>query len=401
MNFISRLYCRIVQKTIFSAMHFLSFPIPTSHQSYDDVILCLNKKGKKKPLIVSGKHVSQKKEVQDLIQLLKENDFDVDIYTEITSDPQTESIEKLFDFFIKNHFDSIIAIGGGSVIDACKALQVKLLYPNQLLIKKRGILKIKKKPCYLFCIPTTAGTGSEATACTVISDKKDKFAISDPVLIPEDVLLDAHLLKGQRKENIAYTGMDAFCHALESYLSLDRTKFIYEKSLLAMKKIKDNLYDYYQDENRIECGRNLLNASFYAGVSFTRAYVGYVHALAHAIGGEYHLPHGYCIAILLPYVLLSYQDKANKRLATLAKELSIVPCDSSNIKENADKMIQFIFNLNKKLNIPSTFEHKISPNDYSKLALHATKEANPLYPVIKELSKDELKEIIRISNEGK
>lgn len=401
MNPIRKTYCRAVQKSMYLAMRLMRFNVPTQHHSYRNVIQCFVERKLKNVLIISGRHVSKKEEVATLIRLFDEEGIHTELYTEITPDPTLECVESLYSFYEQKKCDGILAIGGGSVIDSSKALQCKILYPKKNPTKLKGVLKVRHKPPYLFVIPTTAGTGSEATACLVLTDEKknDKFAISDPCLIPKDVLLDGNLLIGQSQESIAITSMDAFSHAIEAYLSLDRTKYVEECSLKAMKLIKENIIRIYQDIHDKKARDNMMLASFYAGVSFTRAYVGYVHALAHAIGGEYHLPHGYCIAILLPYVLRAYGTKAEERLSALSIELGIGN-EGSSRKDNSDKVICFIERLNEELKIPSSFEGQIKEEDYEKLAIHASREANPLYPVIRELDEKELLAILNEANKG-
>jgi alcohol dehydrogenase class IV len=265
--------------------------------------------------------------------------------------------------------------------------------------KDGGLLKVKKKLPYFIAVPTTAGTGSEASIASVVTNEetKDKFAISDGKLVPNVAILDDSLLKGLPSELVATTGMDAFTHAIESYINHAGNKKSKEYAKKSLYLIKNHLYEFYSDRENDIARHNMLYASFYAAISFTRSYVGYVHALAHAIGGVYHKPHGYLIAILLPYVLEAYGKKAYKALAKASIEMGI-GSNTSSREENALSLISWIRELNQKMGIPNSLDNLINEKDYLPLAEHASIEANPWYPVPKELDKNELAFVLRKAN---
>ncbi len=401
MNVFSKTYCRFIQFFIKTAQRFLTFRTPDIKEDLFDVISIVKNKNLHHLYIVSGKHVSKIKKVQSFLEELKKENIQFTLNTEVQADPTIHCINNLFLDYKKENCDSILAIGGGSVLDACKALGILIVSKQKDLNHYRGILKVHHNLPFFIACPTTAGTGSEATVAAVITDERtnDKFAISDPHLIPSIAILDSSLLESLPQSTIAITGMDAFCHALEAYIGKGSLNHSDSYALQAIEEIKDNLLPFYESSQNEKARKKMLFASFYAGLSFTRAYVGYIHALAHAIGGKYHLPHGYCIAILMPYVLKAYGKSAEKKLSEIAvildKEKEI-----GNRKQRAMETISFIESLNKQMNIPSSFKGAIKKEDYKSLALHAKKEANPLYPVPKEFSVEELEEIIASANEN-
>lgn len=347
----------------------------------------------KKPFIFITNSIYKSETFSFLLNKMNENNIDYFIYSNIKADPSVKIVDETYSLYIENKCDSLISIGGGSALDLAKAVGILITNKNKDISKYKGLLKVKNKLPFFIAVPTTAGTGSEATICSVITNEKnyDKYAINDPKLIPDYALLDNSLLKSIPKHIISTTGMDALTHGVEAYLGNALTKKTKEYSLKAIKLINNNLLNFYNNSNNTSSRNNVLFASYLAGVAFTRSYVGYVHALSHSLGGKYHLPHGYLNAVLLPIVLKKYDKKAVKKLASI--ENYINPSNKEN-KEKANDFINRINKLNEMMNIEKTFNGVIKKEDLEFLVNHAYKEANPLYPVCKELTKKELKEIL-------
>lgn len=392
MNIFKRIYCRIYQKILFIAMHFIYIKIPKTYSSIDDLKDILSSYKYKKPLFIMTKHATRDEKVLNTINSCKNLNYEFAIYSDVSSDPTFSDIEKLYLFYIENKCDCIIAIGGGSVLDIAKALGCKITHPNKTMNSFKGLLKVKKKIPFIIAIPTTAGTGSEATVASVITDdsNNDKFAINDPHLIPDNAILDSSLLSTLPKDMISTTGIDALTHAIESYIGKSNTKLSEKYALNSIKLIMNNIYQFYINSDDSLARENMLQASFYAGVAFTRGYVGYIHALAHSIGGKYHLSHGYCISILLLPVLREYKSAIDKRISNIVDYVY----SDNNIKNKKEYFLSQIEKLEKKMSIPTAF-NCIKEEDIPSLIDHALKEANPLYPVPKELGYKELEEIIR------
>lgn len=392
-------YARTVQSVLKLSMNFIRIRIPEVRDSLSSIPSLVKEHSLSHPLIVSGKHVSTLPEFTSLTESLEQKNILFSVFNSVKSDPTFENIESLYRFYVDNGCDSIIAVGGGSIIDASKALGCRIAKPKKNLASFRGLLKVGKDIPFFIAAPTTAGTGSEATLASVVTNEKndDKFAINDPHLVPNVAVLDDSLLRNLPQKTIAITGMDALCHAIEAFIGRSNSKLTRKYALDSISLINDNLIAFHQNPQNDIARKKMLLASYYAGISFTRAYVGYVHSLAHAIGGMYHLPHGYCIAILLPYVLEAYGKKAFKPLGKINDRLSLSDHGAID-EEKALVTIEWIRNLNKSLSIPSTFEGAIAQKDFDRIAIHAFKEAFPIYPVPKLLTIKELKKILLRAN---
>lgn len=392
-------YARTVQFILKSSMNFIEIRIPEVRDSLSSIPTLIKEHSLSHPLIVSGKHVSTLPKFSELVKSLKQKNLCFSVFNNVKSDPTFENIESLYQYYVDNGCDSIIAIGGGSIIDASKALGARIARPKKSLASFRGLLKIGKDIPFFIAAPTTAGTGSEATLAAVITNEKngDKFAVNDPHLVPNVAVLDDSLLKSLPQKTIAITGIDALCHAVEAYIGRSNSKLTRKYALDSISLIYDNLLTFHQNPQNDIARKKMLLASYYAGISFTRAYVGYVHSLAHAIGGMYHLPHGYCIAILLPYVLEAYGKKAFHSLGKINDRLMLSDPGAID-EEKALVTIEWIRNLNRSLSIPSSFDGAISEKDYERIAIHAYREAFPIYPVPRILTIKELKKILIRAN---
>ena len=266
-------------------------------------------------------------------------------------------------------------------MDCAKAVAVCAAKPGKSLEKMKGILKVHTKLPLIIAIPTTAGTGSETTLAAVITDAetRHKYAINDFPLIPRYAVLDPKVTLSLPPHITATTGMDALTHAVEAFIGNSTTYGTRKDALMAVRLIFENLDTAYADGNNIEARRNMLKASFYAGCAFTKSYVGYVHAVAHSLGGEYNVPHGLANAVLLPFVLEAYGSSIHAKLRKLAVEAGISDKGSSD-EEAAKNFIQAVKDMKKRFGIGDTIR-EIREEDISKLSHYADKEANPLYPV--------------------
>ena len=295
--------------------------------------------------------------------------------------------------FVENGCEGVIAFGGGSSMDCAKVAAARVVRPGKSIPQMRGLLKVSKKLPPFFAVPTTAGTGSETTLAAVVSNPKthEKYAINDPVLRPKYAVLDPELTVGLPPHITSTTGMDALTHAVEAYIGKSNTKSTRDYAEKATQMIFENLETAYNDGKNIEARNNMLLASFYAGMAFTRAYVGYVHAIAHNLGGMYGVPHGLANAIILPVVLEAYGSSAYKPLAKLADLVGIVGASEA---DKAEKFIEEIRQMNKRMNIPTGFT-QIQEKDIDTIVSRAIKEAHPLYPTPAIFTREKLTDIVR------
>lgn len=278
-------------------------------------------------------------------------------------------------------------------MDCAKGIAAKSAHPNKSIAQLQGILKVHKRIPLFFAVPTTAGTGSETTVAAVITDAKThrKASINDPSILPKYAVLDPELTVGLPPFVTAITGMDALCHAVESYTNYTYTTPL-ERQLSkdAVKLVHENLLTAYRDGKNIQARQNMLMASFYAGRSFTRGCVGYVHAIGHTLGGLYNIPHGLAMGTLLPHVMRQFGESAHKRLAELADVIGI---QGNSDKEKAEKFITWMEELKAELGLPIGIEG-LKDEDIPQMIEWAMKEANPLYPVPEIWGETEFRKLI-------
>jgi alcohol dehydrogenase class IV len=315
------------------------------------------------------------------------------VYDKTVPDPTIENVEEALQLYHQQHCKGIIAFGGGSPMDCAKIVGARVSRPNKPIEKMKGVLKVVSKIPTLIAVPTTAGTGSEVTLAAVISNSEtlEKYPINDFCLIPHYAVHDPELTLKLPPQITAPTGMDAMTHAVEAFIGNSNTRETRESALQAITLIHNNLLKAYHHPDDIDARAAMLTASYKAGVAFTRAYVGYVHAIAHTIGGFYKVPHGLANAIIMPHVLEYYGDAVHVKLAKLADQIGITT-PHQNDGQKAASFIQYLRELNKQMNIENRIE-KIQESDLPEMINRALSEANPLYPVPKILFAEDLKKI--------
>lgn len=376
-----KFYCRTFQTALKIALPFLPYRKPRIIGSVKNIPDILSKKHCGRVLIVTDQGIQKAGLTKRLQKALSESGIPYSIYDKTVANPTTANVEEAMEMYISEGCNAIIGFGGGSSMDCAKALGVRIARPKASLAKMKGILKVHKKLPLLIAIPTTAGTGSETTLAAVITDAetRHKYAINDFPLIPRYAVLDPKVTVSLPPFITATTGMDALTHAIEAYIGRSTTPGTRKDALLAVKLIFENLDNAYSDGSNIEARRNMMKASYYAGCAFTKSYVGYVHAVAHSLGGEYNVPHGLANSILLPFVLEAYGAAIHKKLASLAVEIGIAGKDTPK-EQAASDFILAVREMKKRFQIGDTIG-EIKEEDIPKLSHYADKEANPLYPV--------------------
>lgn len=384
-----RLYFRFYQFIIRIVSPFLKWREPKILHQYQELVLALKTNNKKRVLLVTDVGLAKLKLQQELVNTLEKSGIKVNVYEKVTPNPTISHALEAYELYLKTNSEAIIGFGGGSPLDVAKVVAAKIARPNKKIEKMRGILKIRKKIPLLIAVPTTSGTGSEATLAAVIIDEKThtKYAINDPSLFPHYALLLPSLTFGLPKNITAETGMDTLTHAVEAYIGKSNTAYTRQKAINATYLVFKYLTKAYAEPTNLEARKMMQIASYDAGAAFTRAYVGNIHALSHPLSAYYGAPHGRTNATIMPIVLRSYGPKVYQSLADLARKANVV-IDSDD-KKTALAFIDKIEALNKKMGIPKTIE-LIKEDDLEKLAEHAFKEANPLYPVPVILSKNDM-----------
>ena len=353
----------------------------------------LKKAGKKNVLLVTDKGITSLGLIAPLLAELEKAGITCHVYDDTVANPTIDNIEVALKIYKENGCQAIIAFGGGSPMDCAKGVGARVARPNLTIPQMRGLLKVMKKIPLLIAVPTTAGTGSETTIAAVISDPRthEKYAVNDFHLVPKYAVLDPLITVGLPPHITATTGMDALTHAVEAYVGRSNTDETRQAARKAVKLIHENLYNAYTDGSDLTARSNMLTAAFFAGIAFTKAYVGYVHAIAHTLGGYYRIPHGLANAVILPYVLDYYGETAHRPLAELADLIGItIGGDSVEVK--ARKFIAWIRDLNARMNIPTSLGG-IQEADLPGMIHNALREANPLYPVPKILFAEDLRKL--------
>lgn len=331
--------------------------------------------------------------LEPLFASLQSKNIHYTVFDQVVPNPTIDCIEEGYHVYCTSNSQAIVAIGGGSVLDCAKIIGARVARPNQSVSQMKGMFQIHHKLPDFYAVPTTAGTGSEVTVAAVVTDSNThyKYAINDTCLLPRYAILDSTLTLGLSPSMTAETGMDALTHAVEAYTNLYSEKASNESAKVAVKMIFDNLTKVYDDGSNHALRSAMLEASFEAGKAFTKAYVGYVHAIAHALGGLYNVPHGYANAVILPVVLEAFGTSVEQSLSELA---DLVGITGTSVSEKAKAFILQIRKMNAYMNIPDTID-AIREEDIPLIAKRACKEGNPAYPVPQIWNQDKMESVIR------
>ena len=386
-----RIFCRIYQRIMKIAMRLLPWKTPEILEgpgSLSQLPALIQNEGFSHVLLVTGDALWKQGRLDEFFHQLEELHISYTLFHGIPSDPTQREVEIGVRLFTENSCQALIAIGGGSPMDCCKAIAASVVKKRKTISQLQGLFRIRKRIPVIFAVPTTAGTGSETTIAAVITDTATgrKASITDSCLMPHFAILDPLLTESLPPRQTAYSGMDALCHAVEAY-----TNSLYNSPLEdhlaeeAVLLIYQNLYQAYTDGSDLQARQNMQKAAFYAGRAFTRGCVGYVHAIGHGLGSLYGIPHGLAMAVILPHVLRQYGSAVYEKLAQLAGICGMNGADKGfrdkeNTQKLAESFITWIDRLNQKMGIPSGFA-EIREEDMPQIISWALKEANPLYPV--------------------
>ena len=310
-------------QTVFKlAMNFLDWSEPQLLEGNGSILQLpefIKSKGISKVLVVTDKGLMGLHLLDPMFEKLTEVGIEYVVYDEVQPNPTIPNIEATREMYVKNGCQGFIAFGGGSPMDCAKAAAARVVKPRQSVRQMRGYLKVLKKLPPFFAVPTTAGTGSETTVAAVVSDPEthEKNAINDICLRPRYAVLDPALTVGLPPHITSTTGMDALTHAVEAFIGQSTTKQTRRLALEATEVVFGNVERAYKDGHDREAREHMLHAAYKAGIAFSKSYVGYIHAVAHSLGGQYNVPHGYANAILMPIVLDEYGSVVYSKLHKL------------------------------------------------------------------------------------
>lgn len=341
-----------------------------------------------------------------------------EIFSEVEPDPSVDTIMRGVEAMKAFNPDVIIALGGGSAMDAAKGMWLFYEQPeNDFKALRLKFMDIRKrayqfpdlgKKCQMVAIPTTSGTGSEVTAFAVITDKKNnvKYPLADYSLTPDVAIVDPQFVMSMPKTTTADTGMDVLTHAIEAYVSVLASDYTDALAMKAIEIVFDYLPRSYIDGDDTEARERMHNASCMAGMAFTNAFLGLNHSMAHKLGGEYHIPHGRANAIMLPYVIKYNASKPSKftsfpkyekfiadlKYAEIAKHLGL---PAKTTQEGVESLVSAVKGLQKTLNMPTSIkacgvDEKTFLASVDNLADRAFEDqcttANPRLPLVKEIT---------------
>ncbi|MGI5919531.1 MAG: iron-containing alcohol dehydrogenase [Christensenellales bacterium] len=314
-------------------------------------------KGYKRAFVVTGGVIPKIGLLDKLINILKEAGMETDAFVDVEPDPSVETVMRGKERMLEFGPDIIVAIGGGSAIDAAKAMYVFYEHPHltfEDIKEPNSVPRLRNKAIFV-AIPSTSGTASEVTSFAVITDthNKVKYPIADSDLTPDIAILDSEITATMPPVLVAHTGLDALTHAVEAYVAKCRSSFTNPLAIHSIAMMYGYLKESYDGD--INARGEMHIAQCIAGMAFTNAQLGITHSLAHKVGGPFNLPHGLCNAILLPYVIQYNQkdDAALRHYANIARRLGLPGLTE---KILANSLIEGIRNLIKLLNVPATFE---------------------------------------------
>ena len=411
MSVFYRAYCRIYQQVFRLAAYVLPWRKPEILESVEALASLLKSKAISRVLLVTDPGILKVGLDQVLVDALQRRGIAISCYGDTEPNPTIANIEEARALYLEQDCQALVALGGGSPMDCAKGVGVRLARPSKQIPQLRGQLKVLHRLPLLIAIPTTAGTGSETTLAAVVKDPStgEKYAINDPSLIPHYALLDPRFTSSLPAPVTAATGLDALTHAVEAYIGQENTPTTRADALAATALVFEDLKTAYERGDDLEARRNMQQAAFLAGAAFTRAYVGYVHALAHQLGGMYGTPHGLANAVLLPLVLEAYGPPAERALAEMAVVAGVVNppkvaeetlarvfgrLKPEQRHEYAHDFIAAIQSLSDDLGIPRQLP-ELKESDIPLLARRAAHEANPLYPVPRIMTTSELEALYR------
>jgi alcohol dehydrogenase class IV len=350
--------------------------------------------GHRRVLIVTDEILVKLGVLDSMKKVFEENNVEVVVFDGVEPDPTYAVVDKGTEVFLNKKCDAVLAVGGGSSIDAAKVIALAAANKTTNSLKLAGNYKSRRFPKPLYAVPTTAGTGSEVTLAAVISHPKThvKLPIADHRTLPLAAAIDPEIMKGMPPPITAATGMDALTHAVESFIATTSTRFTERYARSAVRAIFEYLPKAYEKGDDLEAREAMGMASFNAGYAFTKTLVGYVHGIAHHFGSVYGTPHGLANALLLPHVLEFSKDAVEERLAILAEDIGVAK-DTMSIEQKAQAFIDSVYELEDRVGVPKSLE-ALKKEDIPKIAKAALKETHAQYAVPKYMDQKSCEHLI-------
>ncbi|EPZ9214695.1 iron-containing alcohol dehydrogenase [Clostridium perfringens] len=341
------------------------FTLPRDiYHGKDSLEVLKSLEGKKAFIVIGGGSMKRFGFLDKVLSYLKEANMETKVFEGVEPDPSVETVMKGAKEMEEFNPDWIVSIGGGSPIDAAKAMWIFYEYPDftfEKAIVPFGLPKLRRKAKFV-AIPSTSGTATEVTAFSVITDYKAKikYPLADFEITPDIAIVDPILAETMPEKLVAHTGMDALTHAIEAYTASLRSNFTDPLALKAIEMVNMHLVNSYKGD--MEARGEMHEAQCLAGMAFSNALLGIVHSMAHKVGAVFHIPHGCANAIFLPYVIKYNRKACEDRYANIARHIGL---KGESERELTDALIDLINKFNKELNIPSSMkEYGIDENEF-------------------------------------
>lgn len=341
------------------------FTLPRDiYHGKDSLEVLKSLEGKKAFIVIGGGSMKRFGFLDKVLSYLKEANMETKVFEGVEPDPSVETVMKGAKEMEEFNPDWIVSIGGGSPIDAAKAMWIFYEYPDftfEKAIVPFGLPKLRRKAKFV-AIPSTSGTATEVTAFSVITDYKAKikYPLADFEITPDIAIVDPSLAETMPEKLVAHTGMDALTHAIEAYTASLRSNFTDPLALKAIEMVNMHLVNSYKGD--MEARGEMHEAQCLAGMAFSNALLGIVHSMAHKVGAVFHIPHGCANAIFLPYVIKYNRKACEDRYANIARHIGL---KGGSERELTDALIDLINKFNKELNIPSSMkEYGIDENEF-------------------------------------
>ena len=341
------------------------FTLPRDiYHGKDSLEVLKSLEGKKAFIVIGGGSMKRFGFLDKVLSYLKEANMETKVFEGVEPDPSVETVMKGAKEMEEFNPDWIVSIGGGSPIDAAKAMWIFYEYPDftfEKAIIPFGLPKLRRKAKFV-AIPSTSGTATEVTAFSVITDYKAKikYPLADFEITPDIAIVDPSLAETMPEKLVAHTGMDALTHAIEAYTASLRSNFTDPLALKAIEMVNMHLVNSYKGD--MEARGEMHEAQCLAGMAFSNALLGIVHSMAHKVGAVFHIPHGCANAIFLPYVIKYNRKACEDRYANIARHIGL---KGESERELTDALIDLINKFNKELNIPSSMkEYGIEEDDF-------------------------------------
>lgn len=341
------------------------FTLPRDiYHGKDSLEVLKSLEGKKAFIVIGGGSMKRFGFLDKVLSYLKEANMETKVFEGVEPDPSVETVMKGAKEMEEFNPDWIVSIGGGSPIDAAKAMWIFYEYPDftfEKAIVPFGLPKLRRKAKFV-AIPSTSGTATEVTAFSVITDYKAKikYPLADFEITPDIAIVDPSLAETMPEKLVAHTGMDALTHAIEAYTASLRSNFTDPLALKAIEMVNIHLVNSYKGD--MEARGEMHEAQCLAGMAFSNALLGIVHSMAHKVGAVFHIPHGCANAIFLPYVIKYNRKACEDRYAQIARHIGL---KGESERELTDALIDLINKFNKELNIPSSMkEYGIEENEF-------------------------------------